>query len=90
MKLSVTDETGEYVTVDGEKYYAFSVKYRYGAKTFTFEIYARTQEECLERIKVLKMNAELEGQIIDSFPDNWIGRMCVRIGSMLLIAKAAS
>jgi hypothetical protein len=53
------------VIVGGQAFYKFDVEYRHEGHTYTFEIWATDHADAERRLRSIKGNAEVAGQIVE-------------------------
>lgn len=55
-----------HVKIDGEKWYQRSVEYQHEGRPFSFDIYARTDEEATEMLRSIRTTAVSHNRIMAS------------------------
>lgn len=52
------------VEVDGEKWFLYTAEFRLSEKVFSFNFYARSDDEAMNSLAAIKETAELKGRIV--------------------------
>lgn len=79
--MNITDPNGIYVTVNNEKWFKYFADFQHDGKTFSFDFYARDNDEAIEMLRSIRTTAIECNQISGEIPAYpgvgiWIKTLC--------------